>query len=182
VQPYLLGDVFTAADASVYGMFGILLDDPDAQKDMQERAPVTHRWLMNIREGGHLKPLGAETLRVSPVLNSLLELILETFIPLLKQNETAYISQCAGGEILFNEAAWRQERALYNGVLLGHPYRTVVKTFQVQVWRDLREQWRQLPQEIRQALGRTVPGFERFPLLCSDGSSSCYQEEPAVAC
>ena len=44
----------------------------------------------------------------------------------------------AAGETRFNEAAFDAGRALYDGTLLGRPFRSVAKTFQVRVWRDLR--------------------------------------------
>jgi hypothetical protein len=36
-------------------------------------------------------------------------------------------------------------RALYDGRLLGQPFRSVVKTFQVRVWRELLVAWAALP-------------------------------------
>ncbi|MFN8642370.1 MAG: hypothetical protein U0802_12225, partial [Candidatus Binatia bacterium] len=51
-QPYLLGERFTVADASVYGELGMNLKDPTAAEDMRRRAPTTFRWLCAIRDGG----------------------------------------------------------------------------------------------------------------------------------
>jgi hypothetical protein len=62
----------------------------------------------------------------------------------MEQNEQAWRAGCDQGETRFNEAAFDAARALYDGVLLGHPFRSVAKTFQVHVWRALRAQWERL--------------------------------------
>jgi hypothetical protein len=54
--------------------------------------------------------------------------------------------------MLFNEKAFDAGRALYDGVLLGHPFRGVVKTFQVRVWQDLRRAWDGLAADDRARL------------------------------
>ena len=72
----------------------------------------------------------------------------------MAQNENAYERAVAAGETLFNEAAFKRNRALYEGQLLGHPFRTVVKTFQVRVWRELKSSWRSLPVADQDALQR----------------------------
>ena len=54
------------------------------------------------------------------------------------QNERAYLAAGAAGGTVFNERAFDRGQALYDGMLLGHPFRAVTKTFQVQVWRELR--------------------------------------------
>ena len=47
---------------------------------------------------------------------------------------------------LFNERGFDRGVALYDGELLGWPFRAVVKTFQVKVWRRLLDEWRALVQ------------------------------------
>jgi len=90
--------------------------------------------------------------------------IARTFVPLMQQNERAYEEARARGETVFNERAFDQRRALYDGTLLGLPFRSVVKTFQVRVWRELREAWRGLGVEERARLAPLVTaemlGFE----------------------
>jgi hypothetical protein len=78
------------------------------------------------------------------------------------QNEAAWRRETARGETLFNEAAFDRGRALYDGELLGHPFRSVVKTFQVRVWHDLCESWRGLPEADRKELRAWLPGADRF--------------------
>ena len=85
-----------------------------------------------------------------------------TYAPLMVQNEGAYETARKQGEQLFNEAAFDQHRALYDGELLGHPFRAVAKTFQVKVWRDLCAAWRQLDVQSRASLGEYLPATTLF--------------------
>lgn len=166
-QPYLLGQRFTLADASAYGQLGMNLVDGDATKRLRQLAPRTYAWLCAIRDGAHEDSDGP--LALTPALQPLLDIIQSTFVSLMKQNEAAYRQALADGETLFNEAAFDQGRALYDGRLLQWPFRAVVKTFQVQVWRDLQEQWRGLTQTEREALEqRGLSGFS--PAVDSDAT------------
>lgn len=157
-QPWILGDRFCVADASAYGQLSMNLIDPSAERALRERAPRTHRWLEAIRDGRHVGSHGNLTL--SAAAKPLLAIIMETFVPLMLQNERAWRSAALQGEVLFNEAAFDRGRALYDGELRGHPFRAVAKTFQVRVWRDLRGSWRRLSDEDRAALGEYLPGHE----------------------
>ena len=80
-----------------------------------------------------------------------------TFVPLMQQNRDAWECHRAAGETRFNEAAFDAGRALYDGTLLGRPFRSVVKTFQVRVWRDLRREWDALGADERARLGSLLP-------------------------
>ena len=155
-QPYLLGERFTLADASVYGELGMNLKDPTAAEDMRRRAPTTFRWLCGIRDGAHATSTGP--LVLADALRPLLELLDRSFAPLMAQNEAAFEAARAAGETRFNEWAFDQGRALYDGVLLGHPFRSVVKTFQVRAWRDLRAAWAALDAEARARVRHVLPG------------------------
>jgi glutathione S-transferase len=135
-RPYLFGERFTLADASVYGQLGMNLADPTAAAALAARAPRVDAWLRAIAADSHADSAGA--LSLPDDLRALLRAIGRTFVPLMVQNEQAYLHARAGGETLFNERAFDRGRALYDGTLLGHPFRAVVKTFQVQVWRELR--------------------------------------------
>jgi len=146
-QRYLLGDRFTVADASAYGQLGMNLTDPSAADRMRELAPATFAWLGAIRDRRHVGSRGSLTL--STHLAPLLEIVMLTFPPLMRQNEAAYERASKSGERLFNEPAFNRGRALYDGGLLGQPFRSVVKTFQVRVWRDLRAAWSKLPESER---------------------------------
>jgi glutathione S-transferase len=154
-QPFLLGGRFTLADASVYGQLGMNLKDPTAAEDMRRRAPTTYRWLCAIRDGRHAASAGALTL--ADTLRPLLGLIDRTFVPLMVQNDAAYERARAAGETLFNERAFDRGRALYDGMLLGRPFRSVVKTFQVRVWRELRAAWIALDADARTRLRHVLP-------------------------
>nr|MBP6683603.1 hypothetical protein [Halioglobus sp.] len=153
--PYLLGGRFTAADASAYGELSMNLIDPTTAARLQQLAPLTYQWLLAIRDGRHRGSSGALTL--SPALGPLLEIVMQTFVPLMAQNEGAYLRARAAGETLFNEAAFDRGRALYGGELLGRPFRSVAKTFQVRVWRELCRQWRELDPAARGALETILP-------------------------
>ncbi len=154
-QPYLLGERFTVADASVYGQFSMNLVDGRANEVMKEHAPRSHAWLCRIRDGGHRGARGA--LRSSPLLVDLLRMICETFIPLMKQNLAAWRRVAAAGETLFNEAAFNRGRALYDGELMGHRFRHVVKTFQVSVWQDILAAWAALEEREQQRVLEIMP-------------------------
>ena len=158
-QPYLLGDRFTVADASAYGQLSMNLIDPTSVADLQQRAPVTHRWLLNIRDG---KIQGSGEIKLTTALQPLLDIIMKTFAPLMVQNETAYQRALGSGASLFNEAAFDRNLSLYDGELLGHPFRSVVKTFQVRVWQDLCQRWRQLHSEDKDVLLEMLPDAELF--------------------
>ena len=157
-QPYLLGERFTLADASAYGQLGMNLVDPEAIALLEKLAPKTYRWLCDIHRGRHCEQAGP--LALTPALQPLLQMIGKTFIPLMVQNESAYEAARARGETLFNEAAFDCDRALYDGQLLGYPFRAVVKTFQVRVWRELKASWEALDAGARATLERDyLPGI-----------------------
>ena len=149
-QPYLLGGRFTLADASVYGQLGMNLVDPQAIAQLELLAPRTFRWLCAIREGRQNE--GCGDLALTPSLEPLLRIIMSTFGMLMRQNENAYEHAVADGETVFNEAAFDRHHALYDGHLLGYPFRAVAKTFQVRVWRELKESWQALEAQDRESL------------------------------
>jgi len=148
-QPYLLGDRFTVADASAYGQLGMNLKDPTAAEDIRSRAPTTYRWLCGIRDREHADG-GDDALYLADELQPLLDSIGRTFVRLMRQNEVAYEAARERRETVFNEPAFDQGRALYDGELLGRPFRSVVKTFQVGVWREIKTTWGTLPPAARQ--------------------------------
>ncbi len=152
VQSYLLGERFTIADASVYGMLGMLLDDPTAKADMLERAPITHQWLLDIKSGKHVNDRSDKPLTLSAALVPFVEVLCQYFAPLMEQNEAAYEKYKGQGETLFNEPAWRKRRSLYSGELQGHSFTSVVKTFQVQAWHDIKSSWRSLSGSEQESL------------------------------
>ena len=154
-QPYLLGDHFTLADASAYGQLSMNLVDGRAADLLQEIAPLTFRWLCMIRDRDHAASHGA--LSLSEHLGPLLESIAETFIPLMQQNAAAYDAAIKQGQALFNEEAFDRGEALYEGTLLGQPFRAVVKSFQVPVWRDLCRAWSELESGQREQLQALCP-------------------------
>jgi glutathione S-transferase len=147
-QPYLLGARFTVADASAYGQLAMNLQDATAAEQIRTRAPTTYRWVCSIRDGQHVD--GDDSLRLADELQPLLDVIGRTFVRLMRQNEMAYDVARDRGESVFNERAFDQGRALYDGELLGRPFRSVAKTFQVRVWREIKDAWHVLPPAARE--------------------------------
>jgi len=154
-QSFLLGERFTLADASAYGQLGMNLVDGRAAELLQELAPRTYKWLCMIRDGEHRGSAGK--LSTTNTLVPLLQCIAETFIPLMQQNESAYEDAVSRGQHIFNETAFDRGEALYDGNLMGLPFRSVVKSFQVVTWRELCEQWRALNDSARQELSVQYP-------------------------
>lgn len=163
-QPYLLGQRFTLADASAYGQLSMNLVDGRAAELLQELAPETYRWLCAIRDGEHRGSRGQ--LQLSGSLDDLVKCIGDTFIPLMQQNAAAWEGYRANGQSCFNETAFDRGEALYDGELMGKPFRAVAKTFQVEVWRELLHGWNQLaPNEQTELLSRypTLKGLAGAP-------------------
>jgi glutathione S-transferase len=155
-RPYLLGDRFTLADAGVYGQLAMNLADPTAADAMRRRAPTTFAWLEAIRDRRHVGARGALLARVDEPLARLLDVVAGVFAPLMRQNARAYERAVAAGERVFNERAFDAGRGLYDGTLLGRPFRSVAKSFQVRVWREVEDAWRALPAEARATLPGTL--------------------------
>jgi glutathione S-transferase len=153
-QEYLLGPCFTLADASAYGQLCMNTHDPSASEIIELRAPLTYAWVQRIERRLVGRTGATAELGVSNRLHGLLEEIGRVFVPLMKQNEAAYERERASGGAArgFNEVAFDASHALYDGELDGSPFRSVVKTFQVSVWRRLRADWRKLGATERAAL------------------------------
>jgi glutathione S-transferase len=156
-RPYLLGARFTLADASLYGQLGMNRTDPSARAWIRRAAPATHAWIERIAVGDFQQHRPDGALCVDGLLVPLLAWICRTFVPLMQQNHDAWQRHRAAGETRFNERAFNAGRALYDGTLLGRPFRSVVKTFQVRVWRDLRAEWDALGAGHRTRLEALLP-------------------------
>jgi len=164
-QDYLLGDQFTIADASAYGQLAMNLVDPEAAEKMQVIAPQTFAWLNKIYSKEHQQeqPLHKdEQLHLSDELQPLLNTIMSTFSALMVQNAQAYKLAKQSGETVFNEKAFNQGKALYDGKLCGYPFRSVVKTFQVRVWEELCAAWRALKESEKNEVRALIDLCELF--------------------
>ncbi|MEM1112840.1 MAG: glutathione S-transferase C-terminal domain-containing protein [Pseudomonadota bacterium] len=168
-QPYLLGERFTLADASAYGQLGMNLVDGRAAELMAELAPRTYAWLLRIAAGDHRGDDGA--LNLGDTLKPLLSCIEQTYVSLMQQNEQAYEAQQAAGQSLFNEAAFDRGQALYDGELMGRPFRAVVKTFQVVTWRELLASWDQLGEAGQASLQLQYPQLKSIKHGILSGSN-----------
>lgn len=156
-QPFLFGDRFTLADASLYGQLGMNRADPSADASLRRDAPALHAWVERLAQGDFTAHRPGGELALGREHAPLLGWIADAFVPLMQQNHAAWARHRAGGETRWNEDAFRAGRALYDGVLLGHPFRSVAKTFQVRVWRDLRRAWDALGDEDRADLAALLP-------------------------
>jgi glutathione S-transferase len=164
-QAYLLGDRFTIADASAYGQLAMNLVDPEAAEKMQRIAPLTFAWLKRIYRNEHgtgLQHNQDNTLYLNPALKPLLNTIMSTFSALMVQNSRAFDMAKQQGETLFNEKAFDQNRALYDGRLCGFPFRSVVKTFQVRVWKELCNAWQALEEKDKNSVRELIDVCELF--------------------
>jgi glutathione S-transferase len=161
-QPYVLGSRFTVADASAYGALAINTHDPEASDLIELRAPLTYAWVKRIESGavrgeGTRPATATEDLAVTRRARFLVEEIGKTFVPLMVQNEAAYERCLAQGETSFNEAAFDAGVSLYDGELCGVAFRSVVKTFQVKVWRRLKARWHDLDAADKAGLPDIMP-------------------------
>ena len=178
-QPFLFGERFTLADASVYGQLGMNRADPSANARIRSAAPSVHAWVERLARGdfsGH-RPDGAIALRDAHA--PLFAWVGATFVPLMKQNYDAWQQHVARGETRFNERGFNAGRALYDGVLRGQPFRSVAKTFQVRVWQDLRRAWDTLASAARARIEALLPsdvGLDR------DGKGPDDSSPPPLRC
>jgi len=138
-QPFLLGAAFTVADASAYGQLSMNLTDGLAARRLRDVAPRTYAWLGMIRDRRHVGSSGAPLL--SPSIEPLIDVVLETFVPLMRANSAACRAAIAAGRRVFNERAFDAGENLYDGKLAGHAFRHVAKSFQARSWRDLCADW-----------------------------------------
>ena len=126
--------------------------DPSADRRIRSAAPAVHAWIGRLARGdfGDHRVLGA--LALDEVHAPLLAWIGAVFVPVMRQNRDAWVWHRDRGETRFNEAAFDAGRALYEGTLLGRPFRAVSKTFQVRVWDELLGTWESLDARERARL------------------------------
>jgi hypothetical protein len=132
--------------------------DPSAARIIEKRAPILWDWLQTIHGQGARGFADGEapTRDHIEALTPLLEEIVRIHVPLMEQNERAYERYKAKGQTRFNESAFWRGESLYDGELLGRPFRSVVKTFQVKIWRDLKAHYSELRTDHRSALPPSV--------------------------
>ncbi len=136
------------------------LADPSASARVRRDAPARDAWLRRLACGDFGTAADERNVVLGADIEPLLGWVDRTFVPLMRQNLQAYERHRAAGETLFNERAFDRGRSLYDGELRGHPFRSVVKTFQVRVWRDLRSGWHELAPSSRRRLVELLPAFE----------------------
>jgi len=157
-RPYLFGERFTLADASLYGQLGMNRSDPAAWIAIRVRAPATAAWIERIARGDFGDARSQGGLRLDDSAAPLLSWVGRTFVPLMQQNFDAWRRHRDAGETVFNERAFDRGRALYDGTLWNRPFRSVAKTFQARVWRDLGAEWQSLGDGPRRRLIAVLGG------------------------
>ena len=151
-RSYLLGEQFTLADAALYGQLGMNLSDPASERRLRERSPRLRAWLGEIEGGRHVGTRGVLSLHDD--LQPLLAWVQSHFVPLMQANARAHARFRAQGQVRWNESAFNRGEALFDLQWRGVLARSVVKTFQVRVWRDLCEQARKLSPEEARSISR----------------------------
>jgi len=174
-RPFLFGNHPTVADCALFGQLNMnALIDIGTRMEMEENHPELIQWLDRIQtftESFSRQKRSPRTLTVSrdttdlasavyghtyefdmdmetlfkPLL-PLIRHIFQTYVPLMQQNEQAYIRYSKEGITTFNERAFWSNQAMFTGNLLfqKHKFTTVVKTFQVQTWRNLKYEYSRL--------------------------------------
>ncbi len=155
-SPYLLGNSFTLADASIYGQLGMNLADPSAARFIQKQAPKTYKWLQAIQQGKFTYAKKPE-LKIDDSVKTLLAEIKRTYIPLMQQNAQAYEQHYQQGQRLFNEKAFDKHTALYEGKLDGITFKSVAKSFQVSSWQTLLKRWNSLNEAEQARINNIIP-------------------------
>lgn len=157
-SPYLFGERFSLADAALYGMMeSIRRLDPTGAERMRTRAPQLDAWLERV---GREPTERRGRLHLRAEVSGLLDLVTMGLVPLLQQNADAWREASRRGEARRRpERAFDAGRALYDGTLRGHAFRSVAKGFQVEVWERLRLELVQIPDDALDELWATAPGL-----------------------
>ncbi len=158
-QPYLLGDSMTLADASVLGQLSMNRYDRSGWKIIEQSAPTTAKLIDAHYRKPPPQPSTRSPLHLHENLAPLLKWCCDYFVPLMQQNYGAYSSYKELGETIFNEVAFDKRRALYEGVLQDKRFRSVAKTFQVDVWNNLHRHWSNLPEEDKKQVTPLLPDY-----------------------
>lgn len=161
-RAYLFGDRFTVADASLYGQLGMNLTDPSAAKWIESTAPNVFAWLNKIHLGDFSDINPTSELIADDLLKPLLKEIVRIFYPLMQQNEAAYAQHKEAGETQFNEPAFWNGKALYQGALDGQAFASVAKSFQVKTWRQIKQCWQQLEPKDQLDLEEQFPDIGKI--------------------
>jgi len=156
-QPYLFGDSMTLADASVLGQLSMNRYDPSGWQIIKSTAPTTAHSIDSHYRRTPPQPASKKPLLLRENLAPLLKWCCDYFVPLMQQNCGAYSSHRELGETIFNEPAFDKGRALYDGTLNGMRFRSVAKTFQVDVWNNLHQHWRNLSEKDKKQVSELLP-------------------------
>jgi Glutathione S-transferase, C-terminal domain len=156
-RPFIFGGQFTIADASIYGQLSMNMDDPPAARMIKQKSPVLYKWLVQIRQKDFSCCDTSKKLELDESQKPLFSEICRTYVPLMKQNLEAYENYKDLGETVFNEVAFNKNTAIYEGVVDNYNFKSVVKTFQVKTWLELRGKWDKLDDDSKKRLESILP-------------------------
>lgn len=158
-RDFLFGYRLSLADAAIFGQLAANIDDPAVERVIAEQAPKTHQWLQKYRAGTPTESYAHFELHDG--LKPLLAEICRTHVPLMQQNLKAYEAAGFASAAECNEQAFTANAAggpaMYNGALPDGPYRAVVKSFQVETWRQCRRRWERLNAAEREQIAALLP-------------------------
>ena len=168
VRPFLFGERYTLADASLYGQLGMNLSDPAAAHWIKQQSPATFAWLTRMANLDFSSDKAESNAIWADDLIPLLNEINRFFIPLMEQNANAVIDYENAGQAIFNEKAFNQNQALFEGSIDGHSFKSVAKTFQRKVWADLLNEFQQMNIDDQQWLSQHLPALSKHqtPYTC----------------
>ncbi|MCH2159996.1 MAG: glutathione S-transferase C-terminal domain-containing protein [Oleiphilaceae bacterium] len=157
-QNYIFGDHFSLTDASIYGQLGMNLVDPEAADKIKQIAPNLFAWLKRIDEGQFMETSNYvnENLIFNEKLSTLMNILMGTYAALMVQNERAHNDAVANGKHRFNEQGFDLGENIYTGKLRGYAFKSVVKSFQVRSWREVKEHWKGLAPSDREILTEQI--------------------------
>ena len=156
-RPFLFGECYTLADASVYGQLAMNLPDVSAAKWMAKDAPHTYGWLQRLANLDFSQHHDDMEPQWNDDLQPLLEEISRVYLPLMDQNERAYLKFYAEGQRLFNEKAFWKGQAIYSGEINGVPFKSVAKSFQVSTWQVIKEKFNLLSEQEQSEIADLMP-------------------------
>ena len=158
-RPYLFGDCYTLADASLYGQLAMNLPDPEAAELIKTKAPRTYQWLNELAQLDFSSHQPAATAQWFDDLQPLLDEIERCYVPLMNDNAEAVERYEAQGISCFNEKAFDKNTAIFGGEIDGKPYQHVAKSFQRKTWRALQNKAQSMTNEDKNWLQLTLPRF-----------------------
>jgi hypothetical protein len=155
-QPFLLGNKFSLCDASLYGIISTnIRNDEFTSQNIKNKYPRVYNWIINMfssevkNKGGYY---------ISNKLKPIFKEMFETLIPIMRKMETLYDPSSLNR----NETAFNNNQSLFKINIKNVECKTVVKTFQVYIWRKIKREWLTLNKEEQKEIMKVLPIDEIF--------------------